>query len=115
GRGKGLGDLAGQPLRRWVACHLEPQQLPPAVAQHQKREQSLKRQGRNTNKSMAAIACAWLRKNVFQPCAGDPPRTMYFETVDWATSKPSISSSLVGAGRVEWSFAGLRRAKPAGI
>src|SRR5262249_4296045 len=30
-----------------VACHLEPQQLPPAVAQHQKREQSLKRQGRN--------------------------------------------------------------------
>jgi len=33
--------------RRWVACHLEPQQLPPAVAQYQKREQSLKRQGRN--------------------------------------------------------------------
>src|SRR5262245_17264674 len=30
-----------------MACHLEPQQLPPAVAQHQKREQSLKRQGRN--------------------------------------------------------------------
>jgi hypothetical protein len=23
---------------------------------------------------MAAIACAWLRKNVFQPCDGDPPR-----------------------------------------
>src|SRR5262249_17739405 len=30
-----------------MACHLEPQQLPPAVAQHQKREQSLKGQGRN--------------------------------------------------------------------
>src|SRR5262249_7523925 len=40
-----------------------------------------------TNRSMAAIACAWLRKNVFQVCDGDPPRTMYFETVDWATSK----------------------------
>src|SRR6266511_5117345 len=33
-----------------------------------------------TSRSMAAIACAWLRKNVFQPCDGDPPRTMYFET-----------------------------------
>src|SRR5258707_8407929 len=42
---------------------------------------------------MAAIACAWFRKNVFQPCDGDPPCTMYFETVDWATSKPSINSS----------------------
>src|SRR5262245_28862423 len=45
--GKGLRDLSGQPLSRRVSCHLEPQQLPPAVAQHQKREQSLKRQGRN--------------------------------------------------------------------
>src|SRR5215467_4424809 len=42
---------------------------------------------------MAAIACAWLRKNVFRVCDGDPPRTMYFDTVDWATSKPSINSS----------------------
>src|SRR6266511_3685588 len=30
-----------------MPCHLEPQQLPPAVAQDQKREQSLKGQGRN--------------------------------------------------------------------
>jgi len=30
----------------------------------------------------------------FQPCEGEvPPRTMYLETVDWATSKPSIRSS----------------------
>jgi len=34
---------------------------------------------------MVAIACAWFRKNVFQLCDGDPPYTMYFETVDWAT------------------------------
>src|SRR5467141_2912045 len=44
---EGLGDLSGQPLRRRISRHLEPQQLPPAVAQHQKREQSLKGQGRN--------------------------------------------------------------------
>src|SRR5262249_8688598 len=42
---------------------------------------------------MGAIACAWFRRNVFQPCDGGRPCTMYFETVDWATSKPSINSS----------------------
>jgi len=43
---------------------------------------------------MAAIACAWLRRNVFQFCErGVPLRAMYLETVDWATSKPSIKSS----------------------
>jgi hypothetical protein len=32
---------------------------------------------------MAAIACAWFRRNVFQLCEGGvPPRTMYLETVD---------------------------------
>src|SRR5438094_4011851 len=46
-----------------------------------------------THRSMAAIACAQFRKNVFQLCDGDPPGTMYLETVDWAISKPSISSS----------------------
>src|SRR5262245_59277902 len=30
-----------------MSCHLEPQQLPPAVTQHQKREQSLESQGRH--------------------------------------------------------------------
>ena len=28
---------------------------------------------------MAAIAGAWFRKNVFQPCDCDPPRTMYLD------------------------------------
>ena len=33
-------------------------------------------------------------RNVFQLCDGGfEGRTIYFETVDWATSKPSISSS----------------------
>src|SRR5262245_28464181 len=36
-----------QPPGRRVSCHLEPQQSPPAVAQHQKREQSLEGQGRH--------------------------------------------------------------------
>jgi hypothetical protein len=76
-----------------MARHLEPQQSPSAVAQHQKREQRSNIRVGTTNKSMNAIACAWFRKNVFQPCDGDLPCTMYFETVDWATSKPSTNSS----------------------
>ena len=32
-----------------------------------------------TIRSMAAIAGAWFRKNVFQPCDCDPPRTMYLD------------------------------------
>jgi len=49
---------------------------------------------RTTHISMAAIASALLRRNIFQLCDGGlPPRTKYFETVDWATSKPSISNS----------------------
>src|SRR5262249_3141673 len=45
--GKRLGDLSRQPLGRRVSGHLEPQQLPPAMTQHQKREQSLESQGRH--------------------------------------------------------------------
>ena len=73
---------------------LEPQQLSPAVTQDQERKQEIKGQRRTTHRSMAAIAGAWFPSNVFQFCEGDVPlRTMYLETVDWATSKPSIKSS----------------------
>src|SRR5262249_38495736 len=76
-----------------MSCHLEPQQLPPAVAQHQKREHSLKGQGRNHTQIDRGDRLRVIAKEVFQPCDRGPPCTMYFETVDWATSKPSISSS----------------------
>jgi hypothetical protein len=35
----------------------------------------------------------WLSRQMFQPCDRGPPCTMYLETVDWATSKPSIRTS----------------------
>jgi hypothetical protein len=41
-----------------MSRHLEPQQLPPAVAQHQKREQSLK----GHEAAMAAFAKSWRRE-----------------------------------------------------
>jgi len=47
-----------------------------------------------TNKSMAAMSGAWLRKKVRHPWLGGPRRlTMYLATLDCATSTPSLSSS----------------------
>src|SRR6266568_5905025 len=46
-----------------------------------------------THRSIAAIASAWLRRNVRQVCDGGPRcLTMYFETVDSEMVKPSFSS-----------------------
>ena len=70
-----------------MARHLEPQQLLPAVAQHQKREQPLKGQGRNHTQINGSDRLRWLRKNVFQLCDGGPPCTMYFETVEGLSSE----------------------------
>src|SRR5258707_11382541 len=42
-----------------------------------------------THRSISAIASAWLRRNVRQPCYGGPRRPiMYFQTVDFSTSNP---------------------------
>src|SRR5437764_375449 len=47
-----------------------------------------------TNRSMAAMSGAWLRTKVHHSWEGGPYRlTMYFATLDCATSKPSLSSS----------------------
>lgn len=54
-------------------------------------EETFKIRVGTTHRSMAAIACAGFRRNVFQLCDSGPPRAMHFETVDWATSKPSIT------------------------
>src|SRR3979490_543312 len=47
-----------------------------------------------TNKSMAAMSGAWLRKKVRHPWLGGRRRlTMYLATLDCAASTPSLSSS----------------------
>src|ERR1700687_857016 len=47
-----------------------------------------------TNRSMAAMSGAWLRKKVRHPWLGGPRRlTMYLATLDCAISNPSLSSS----------------------
>ncbi len=63
-----------------------------------------------THISIAAIASAWLRRKVFQLCDGSfRPLDMYFETVDWATSKPSINSSPWMRGAPHRGFSRLIR------
>ena len=72
----------------------KPEQLPATVAYDEKRKQALKCQGSNHAESIAAMASAWLRRNVRQVCDGGPRcRIMYLETVDSAVSNPSFSSS----------------------
>jgi hypothetical protein len=47
-----------------------------------------------TNRSIAAISGAWLRRKVRHPWLGGPLRLiMYLATVDRATEKPNLSSS----------------------
>jgi hypothetical protein len=91
---KGLGNLSGQPLRRWMMCHPKPQQLPPVVAQNQKRKQAIKGQCRNNAYIDSGDRLSVVSKKCLPGLRGGlRPRIMYFETVDWATSKPSIRSS----------------------
>ena len=92
--GEGLGDLLRQPLCCRMPGHLEPQQLPSAVARTTNANKRSKVSVGTTHMSTAAIASAWFSRNVFQDCEGGlRPRIMYLETVDCAISNPSISSS----------------------
>ena len=60
----------------------------------QERQTAARRSGLEPHTETAAVASAWLRRNVRQLCDGGPRRPiMYFETVDSATSNPSFSSS----------------------
>ena len=67
-----------------------------------------------TNKSMAAMSGAWLRRNVRHPWLGGPRRlTMYLATLDCAISNPSFSSSPWMRGAPQSGFSMLiRRINP---
>ena len=62
------------------------------------------------NKSMAAMSGAWLRRKVRHPWFGGPRRlTMYWATLDCATSNPSLSSSPWMRGAPQSGFSMLIR------
>jgi hypothetical protein len=89
-----LHDLLRQPLRGRVPGHREPEQLArPCPNTRNANRHSNVRVG-TTQRSIAAMAAAWLRRNVRHVCDGGPRRRiMYLETVDSAISNPSLSGS----------------------
>ena len=63
-----------------------------------------------TNKSMAAMSGAWLRRKMRHPWLGGPRRLiMYLATLDCATSSPSLSSSPWMRGAPQSGFSMLIR------
>ena len=92
---KCLDDLLRQPLRRRDAGLPRTRE---AVGDRGSRPEKANRHSNvrvgTRQRSIAAIASAWLRRNVRHVCDGGPRcRIMYLETVDSATSNPSLSSS----------------------
>src|SRR6202022_4847005 len=77
-----------------------------------------------TNRSIAAIPSAWLRRNVLHPCEGGTLlRTIYLATLVWPTSMPSLRSSpwILGAPhnglatliwRISWRISTVTAGRP---
>ena len=77
----------------WMPCHLEPQQLSSTVPQNQEGKQEIKGQRRHNAHIDGGNGLSVISKKRLPGDGGFGGRAMYFETVDWATSNPSIKSS----------------------
>ena len=74
--------------------HLEPQQLPPTVPLNQEGKQEVKAQRRHNAQIDGGNGLSVISKKRLPGLRRRlEGRVMYFETVDWATSNPSIKSS----------------------
>ena len=74
--------------------HRKREELTSTRTYDEKRKQALECQRRTTQRSIAAMASAWLRRNVRQVWDGGPlSGIMYLEAVDSAISNRSLSSS----------------------
>src|SRR5258708_7488915 len=77
-----------------------------------------------TNRYIAAIPSAWVRRNVLHPCEGGTLlRTIYLATLVWPTSMPSFRSSpwILGAPhnglapliwRISWRISTVTAGRP---
>src|ERR1700726_3290456 len=92
-------------------------------------QQAIEQPNRNeivgtTNRSIAAIPSAWLRRNVLHPCEGGSLLlTIYLATLVWPTSMPSLRSSpwILGAPhnglatliwRISWRISTVTAGRP---
>ena len=77
-----LSDLASDPFRGWIGCDVDPDKVSAGQPDDEDIEQIEAMVG-TTNRSMAAMSGAWLRRKVRHPWDGGPQRlTMYFATLD---------------------------------
>jgi hypothetical protein len=84
---KCLRYLTCNPFRRWMCCDVDPDEVSAAEPDD---DEQIEADGRDDNRSMAAISGAWLRKKVRHPWLGGPRRlTMYLATLDHL--HPSLS------------------------
>ena len=80
---KSPGDLTCNPLRSWVGCDVNPDDISAIKPYNHKPYSILKPIVGTTNRSMVAMSGAWFRKKVSHPLLGGPHRlTMYLATVD---------------------------------
>jgi len=89
-----LGDLLSCPLCCRVLGHVEVHDPPSVMGEHDEDEHDPDRDRRHDEKSTETRSFTWLSRKARQ--VGDGvlrARTMYFSTVDLATSMPSLASS----------------------
>ncbi len=92
--GKRLRYLTCNPFGRGICCDVDPDQVSAVEPDNDEGIDRSKPIVGTTNRSMAAMSGAWLRKKVRHPwLGGDRRLTMYLATLDCATSNPSLSSS----------------------
>ena len=84
---KCLRYLTRNPFGRRIYCDVDPDKVPVVEPDDDEGIEQSKPTVRTTNRSMAAMSGAWLRKKVRHAWLGGPRRlTMYLATLDCATS-----------------------------
>src|SRR6202048_2894774 len=99
-----------QPIRPSDCCDVGPDEVSAAKPDDDEGMSRSKPIVGTTNRSMAAMSDAWLRKKVRHPWLGGPRRlTMYLATLDCAIANPSLSSSPWMRGAPQSGFSTLIR------
>jgi hypothetical protein len=107
---KCLRFLTRNPFGRRICCDVGPDEVSAAEPDDDEGIEQSKPIVGTTNRSMAAMSGAWLRRKVRHPWLGGPRRlTMYLATLDWATSNPSLSGSPWMRGAPQSGFSTLIR------
>src|SRR6202022_2608109 len=112
--GKCLRYLTCNPFGRRICCDVDPDELSAVEPDNDEGIEQVKPIVGTTNRSMAAMSGAWLRKKVRHPWPGGPRRlTMYLAAPDCATPNPSLSSSPWMRGAPQSGFSThIRRINP---